>query len=258
MGRMNPQPNMIASQSGKAMRRRLRGAAAGALLLALLLALLPTLQPALAAPPQRVTLDYEMARNGIVMIEVSETLEQDGKTYRINSSAKGRGLLALTNRGNIKRSSVGAIGPQGLKPSEFRDERSGRPASIARFDWAGKKLLLENDGRQEARPLPDNAQDRLSFAYNFAFSALPQKQVGAAITDGKGIAESQYIVAGEERITTPAGEFETLHLVRKGEKNDNGTELWLASKRHMLPVRILVIEKDGTRIEQSATRVVDQ
>jgi hypothetical protein len=199
-----------------------------------------------------------MARNGTVMVEVSETLEQDGKSYRINSSAKGKGVLALTNRGSIKRSSQGAIGPRGLKPSEFRDERSGRPASVARFDWAGKQLVLENDGKPESRPLPDNAQDRLSFAYNFAFSPPPQKQTSVAIVDGKSISEYQYTVAGEEKITTPAGEFDTIHLVRKGDQNDRGTELWLASKRHMLPVRILLIEKDGTRIEQSATRIVEQ
>ncbi len=256
MNEMNPEPDDFTQNRMPC--RRMSRAVAAALLSALLGAVLGAALPALAAPPQQVTLDYEIARNGTVMVEVSETLQQDGRTYRIHSSAKGKGVFALGSRGNIRRSSQGAIGPQGLKPSEFRDERSGRPGSVARFDWARKQLVLENDGRQESRPLPDNAQDRLSLAYNFAFSSLPRKQTGVAVVDGKDISDYQFTVAGEQKITTPAGEFETIHVVRNSGPNERGTEFWFASKRHMLPVRILLIEKDGTRIEQSLTRIVAQ
>ena len=57
-------------------------------------------------------------------------------------------------------------------------------------------------------------------------------------------------------LKTPAGEMETVHLVKQREsKDDRGTEIWFASGRDYLPVRILVIEKDGARIDQVLTRI---
>jgi len=32
-------------------------------------------------------------------------------------------------------------------------------------------------------------------------------------------------------------------------------ELWLAAERNYIPVRLLVVERDGTRYEQNATRI---
>ena len=53
----------------------------------------------------------------------------------------------------------------------------------------------------------------------------------------------------------PAGEFETLKLVRRNEGSGDVTEIWLAANLGYLPVRILVAEKDGTRFEHVATRI---
>src|SRR5882762_9376234 len=75
----------------------------------------------LAAPPKRVTLTYEMKRNGTALGEVSETLEHDGRTYAITSEVRGRGILALF--GVLKRTSLGRITLQGLRPDEYRDVR---------------------------------------------------------------------------------------------------------------------------------------
>ena len=43
---------------------------------------------AMAAPPQRVTIQYEMSRNGSAMAEVSETLQHDGRTFRARASMR--------------------------------------------------------------------------------------------------------------------------------------------------------------------------
>jgi len=42
-----------------------------------------------AVPPERITLTYELKRNGTVLVDVSETLEHDGRTYAINSEGRG-------------------------------------------------------------------------------------------------------------------------------------------------------------------------
>jgi hypothetical protein len=61
-------------------------------------------------------------------------------------------------------------------------------------------------------------------------------------------------VVGRERLRTPAGEFDTVKVARQSDERDSA-ELWLAADRAFIPVRLLVVEKDGTRYEQLATRI---
>jgi len=213
---------------------------------------------AFAAPAQHTEIAYEVARNGAAMAELTETLEHDGKAFRIAARMKGKGLFAL--RGDATRTSRGAITVDGLRPAEFEDHRSGRDTARAKFDWQAKTLTTQSgDGAPESKPMPPNAHDRLSYLYTFAFHAPGSGPFGFSITDGKGISTVVYEAAGHEALKTPAGEFETLKLARKKNAPDErSTEIWLATKRNFLPVRILVIEKDGTRIDQIATRVPAQ
>ena len=212
---------------------------------------------AYAAPPRQVTLEYEMSRNGTVMVAVSETLQHDGKSYHIASEGRGVGIFALAKRSAVSRSSEGTIGARGLRPSEFHDRR-GDDLATAKFDWTKLALTEERGGRSETKPLSEGMHDRLSFLWNAAFFPPKGRRIDAVIADGRGTAEFRYAVAGTETLKTPAGEIEALHLVKQKDAGDErGTEIWLAAKRHYLPVRILVVEKDGTRIDQVVTRIVE-
>lgn len=208
-----------------------------------------------AAPAQKVEIVYEVSRNGTAIAETVENLEHDGKSYRIAARMKGKGLFAL--RGDAARTSRGGITAEGLRPAEFEDQRSGREPLRARFDWQANTLFLQaGDGASESKPMPPNAHDRLSYLYSFAFKAPGAKPVAISITDGKGVSSVVYEAQGKETLKTPAGEFETLRLVRrKNAADDRSTEIWLASGHGHLPVRILAVEKDGTRIDQVATRL---
>jgi len=212
----------------------------------------------LAAPPHRVRLHYDVSQNGMTMVEAVETLEHDGRSYRIQSEWQGKGLFALAARGKAKRSSQGAIDARGLAPREFRDQRGDGPLGVARFDWAKKVLTRERGGRTETEPLPEGTQDRLTLAYGFAFT--PPASGGGAfsvnIADTRGLSRNRYAIAGREMLKTAAGEFEALKLVKQREPGDDrGTEIWFALKRDYLPLRVLVIEKDGTRLDQIVTRI---
>jgi len=211
--------------------------------------------PAAAAPAQHVEIAYELSRNGMAIAEMLERLEHDGKTYRLSGQLKGKGVFAL--RGDAARTSRGTIGADGLHPVEFEDKRTGRDTSRAKVDWAAKTLTLQGkEGAAETKPLPADLQDRLSFAYSFSFRVPGNAPVSVSITDGKGISTSSYKAAGRETLKTPAGEFEALRLEReKKEPDDRTSEIWLATKHGYVPVRILVVEKDGTRIDQVATRL---
>lgn len=211
---------------------------------------------ALAAPPHRVTLHYDVSQNGTTMAEATETLEHDGRNYRIHTEWQGKGVFALIARGKAVRSSEGAIEARGLVPRQFRDQRGDGPVGVARFEWSKKMLVRERAGRTERESLPEQAQDRLSFSYGFAFAPPVGGEISAFIADPKGISRHRYAVAGRETLKTAAGEFESLKLVKQRDPGDDRTtEIWLATKRNYLPIRVLVIEKDGTRRDQIVTMI---
>lgn len=198
--------------------------------------------PALAAPPHKAEIVYELARNGMALAEVTHRLEHDGKAYKLTENVRGRGVLAL--KGDITRSSEGAVAADGLRPKKFEDKRSGRDALKAEFDPAAKTPTLKQ-------------QDQLSLAWTFAF-APPAKEVGVSVADGKRVSDYAYQPAGKEKVKTPAGEFDALKFVKKRERaDDKTTEVWIAADRQV-PVRILIIDKDGTRLDQVAAKISAQ
>jgi hypothetical protein len=206
-----------------------------------------------AVPPGRITLTYELKRNSLV-IDVSETLEHDGRTYVITSEGKGRGILALF--GVLKRTSRGRITPQGLRPDEFRDERPGGWTVSAKFDWDARSVTQEKNGKSETLKMPATAQDPLSLAYSFAFVPPKGREYDVTRADGRGLTPFRFTVVGNEKLATPAGEMQTLHIVKVLDgPEDKSTDIWFAAERDFLPVRVLVVEKDGTRSDQMITRI---
>jgi hypothetical protein len=55
-------------------------------------------------------------------------------------------------------------------------------------------------------------------------------------------------------VKTPVAEFDTVKVVRQGDDRETA-EIWLAPQYGYIPVRLLVVEKDGTRLEQLPIRI---
>jgi hypothetical protein len=199
-----------------------------------------------AAPPAQVELAYDILRNGSGIAEVVHQVQHDGRSYQLVETWKGRGFYAL--RGTARRSSHGLISAEGLKPLEFIDERAGRRRARVRFDWQAKTVIQEYRGEPRTEPLPRDAHDRLAFLFDFAFAPPDGGEVAFDLLDGRGQSRHVYSIAGRERVVTPAGPFEALKLVR--ETREERAEIWLATERSYLPVRILLTDKDGTRYDQ--------
>lgn len=207
-----------------------------------------------AVPPERITLTYELKRNGTVLGDVSETLEHDGRRYAITSEVKGRGILALF--GPLKRTSRGRITPKGLRPDEFRDERGSSWAVSAKFDWDARSVTQERRGKSETLQMEGIAQDPLSLAYSFAFVPPKGKEYDVTRADGRGLTPFRFTVVGTETLATPAGEMQALHIAKlRDGPEDKATDIWFAAERDFLPVRVLIVDSDGTRSDQIVTRI---
>jgi hypothetical protein len=218
------------------------------------LAAMGAFSTALAGPPGHLRVTYEISAKGMAGDAV-ETLEHDGKTYSIVSETKGRGFLTAFGVLN-KRISRGRITPQGLRPEEYRDERPFGWVASAKFDWDARTITQERKGKSETMEMPVGAQDPLSLAYTFAFVPPKDKEYDFIRADGRGLTPFRFAVIGNEKIPTPLGEIQTLHIakVRDGPE-DKATDIWFASERDFIPVRVLVVDKDGERADQIVTRI---
>ena len=203
-----------------------------------------------AAPPARIEIAYEVSRDGSVMADVVEVLEHGGGRYQITETSKGRGIYALAGR--FRRSSRGTLDASGVRPLEFTDERPGRDSRAA-FDWQARTVTAQYKGAPRILPMPAGVQDRLSFLLDLALFPPREKSVTYNIADGRGLSEQMYRVEAGGKLKTPAGEFSTLKLIRI--KQHERIETWLAAELGHLPVRVLMLDKDGRRLEQVAVRV---
>jgi Protein of unknown function (DUF3108) len=212
---------------------------------------------ATAAPlTAKTTLYYDISMAGVVLAEGTETLEQDGKTYRISSEARGKGIVASLYRGAIKRSVSGTVHPQGLRPTEFQDQRADHDPAIAHFDWNKKTITFNHDGKTETVAMPANAIDRLSFFYQFAFMPLPAGELHVIAVDGKGTTQFDFLAPVREKLATPLGELDTVKLTKRPDgPGDKQTEVWLAPALHNLPVRVLVTDNNGNKADQVISRI---
>lgn len=208
-----------------------------------------------AAPaPQTVTAHYNVYMNGAHVAVMKEAFEAQGQSYRIVSESAPIGVVALFQKPATVTSS-GQLTAGGLRPERFEGRRPTGGQVKAEFDWPGARLTYTHDGKSETVPLEPGTQDRLSAMYQFMFYRYDKRdRLDIAMTDGRRLAHYQYSVNANVEIDTPLGRIPTLHLVKKSD-DASGTEIWLAPQHHLMPVKMMIRENNGTRYEQIATRI---
>lgn len=208
-----------------------------------------------AAAPGSAHITYNLIRNGVMLGTISERFEAKDGQYRASSEARASGLFALAQREPARYLSNGAITPDGLRPLRFEGHHRGRSMS-ADFDWSAKQLTLLHDGLNHTLALPAGAQDRLSIMYQLMFLAQRKTRLlEVDVTNGRKLSRYRYAVRGEVTIDTPFKRLNTIHFVKQHAPDESGTEVWTAPEYGNVPVRVLIIEEDGDRFEQIATRV---
>jgi len=211
-----------------------------------------------AAPPARVFASYDLIRNGQQIGVVEETFEQTGERYSIVSEARATGLAALFVRGTQRVASRGTVTATGLRPEHFEGSRGDDPSRrvSALFDWDARQLALAHDGKTETLPLAAGTQDRLSVMYQFMY--LPVARLGSIefeMTNGSKVEHYLYQVEGKETADTPLARFATIKFSKRRSGDENSAEVWLAEERNYFPVRLVIAELNGDRLEQVLTRL---
>lgn len=210
-----------------------------------------------AALPKRIQAVYEVTKNGQPFAKVHENFVVSGNAYQLESVTKGIGVYALF--GERKLTSSGEVTAQGLKPSRFELRQGDNPkkALLAEFDWLKQNLRMTVKGKLKEAPLTAGTQDLASFAYQFMYLPAPLKgDITVTLTTGKKLNQYQYHINPETEIIASVDvQYKTLHLAPPTQDTQETKELWLAADYHYVPVKILMVDDNGQKLEQTLTEL---
>jgi Protein of unknown function (DUF3108) len=209
---------------------------------------------AFAALPNEINAEYELTNHGLRIGRVNETFVRSGDTYSIQSVTRSEGVLKLVMDDQITLESSGVVVAEGLRPLRFGQRRlkDAKRDIDASFDWDKGVLVSRVNGERREVPLPRDTQDRLSFMYQFMNMEPRGGAMTLSMSNGRKVEKYAYRLVGPVRISTPAGEFDTLHYERiTFTPKESKAEVWLAKERFNFPVRVVFDDPKGLRLEQN-------
>lgn len=162
----------------------------------------------------------------------------------------------------LTESSEGAIDTSGLAPDVFTIKRFRKEPVAVVFDRNTKQVNFTGDVPSYA--LQGGEQDRLSVLWQLVSMAraaprrfVPGTSWSSFVLGQRDGENWVFEIKEKQRIRTPAGEFDSLHIVRTSAENSGSptTELWLAPALDWFPVRLRISEGNGDYIEQSLNKL---
>lgn len=205
------------------------------------------------AAPKQLELVYQATRNGMPFATITETYKQDNGHYKIESVTQGIGVYALLGKRVLR--SEGEVTAEGLKPSHFELHQGDneKKSVYADFDWVANMLNMKAKGKSSSAMLEPGVQDLISLAYQFMFVQPSRDEFGLPVTTGKKLRTYNYHVTERDvLLEVPAGKYKTLHLSDASDSEEQ-KEMWLGAESFYLPVRMLMRDDGGAKIEQSLT-----
>jgi hypothetical protein len=210
--------------------------------------------------PPSADLSYELSAH-------QSGFSLSGKALITWRAGNGKYLTTAESRVSLlgkltENRSQGTVDAFGLAPAEFYEKRFRHDATTSTFDRAAHTLSF-SEGNQ-TYPLKGGEQDRASVTWQIVAQA---RAAGDNVKPGLRWA---YFVAGRhdadpwifrvlkrEKVNTPAGDFDTWHVIReenaavKGQKLD----IWLAPSQEWYPVKLRFNDDDKDYVEQALEKV---
>ena len=217
---------------------------------ALLLALATSATTAAPLPDFEVayTLRYESVRVG----EAEYRLERENGHYLYSAHSRPAGIAAWFRKERVEEHSRWQWHEDRIRPEQYLYRRTGgrsdRNAELT-FDWQALQVENRVEGQPWQMDIPPHALDKMVVTLALMLDlAGGARDVEYAIADGGKLKTYRFRVVGEERVETPAGDFDTIKLERLRDDNKRYTALWCAPELRYLPVKLLQREDDDRLI----------
>lgn len=209
------------------------------------------------SPPPSAELNYaiDASQSGITLKGSGLVTWKAGpQQYSVHNETRAQLFGKILETG-----SEGKIDRYGLAPAVFTEKRLRKDASTATFNADSKTISFSQSGQTYA--IVGGEQDRVSVVWQLlsVARAAPKKFVPGTewkfFVAGQRDAENWiFKVVKREKIVTPKGTFNAIHVLRAPPPDSQGQKLdiWLAPTLEWYPVKLRFSDTgDGDYIEQT-------
>ena len=197
--------------------------------------------------------EYEASANGLAATATRSLSKIDENSYCLSNSLQAS--LAGQTLASLVQASEFIIEGNRVVPLNYTYQLSGvsRASHAIFFNWDAEIALSTEDDESWQLPLRDGVIDQLSYQVAMRQALIDNSDSEAIfsfdIIDGDAIEMQQYRLVGEEILSTPLGELNTLKLERVREASDQrASKIWLAVDWNFLLTRIEQLNNSGLQI----------
>ena len=169
--------------------------------------------------------------------------------YVYLSETRTVGLLALFRKDHIVEKSTWQFTEGKLQPVLYSYEHTGGKKDrdvVVKFDWSSRRIINSINGSSWHMPIQAYIMDKLLYQLAIMYDLEKGKrQISYAIADGGKIKNYDFELVGEDRLTTPIGEFSALKLLRHKPNSRRKTVIWCARELGYMPVKVENVENNG-------------
>jgi len=194
--------------------------------------------------------NYLVKLNGIQAGELKRSLEtQASGLRRFYSVSQAKGVFSFFKPDLVEETSIWQLQNDKVEPQSYVYQRSGGKKDKTLemdFDWQNKLVSIDDRKHPWQLELEPGTLDKLVYQISL-MQDLDRgiKTIDYRIADGGKLKTYHIEVLGQETITTPMGQIDTIKLTRHREKpSDRETTLWCAPALNYLPVKLEHIEDD--------------
>jgi hypothetical protein len=196
---------------------------------------------------------YEASANGLAATAIRSLSRIDENSYRLSNSLEAS--IAGQALANLEQASEFTIHGKRVVPLNYSYQLSGasRASHAIFFNWDAEVALSTQGDESWQLQLNAGVMDQLSYQVAIRQALIDNNEIESTfsfgIVDGDAIEMQEYRLVGEEIISIPLGELNTLKLERVREASDDRvTEIWLALEWDFLLTRIEQLNSSGLRI----------
>ncbi len=200
-----------------------------------------TAVPADGAPPDQISLDYEVRARGVPVGDAQWLIEplKDGRR-RFRVEIKSKGFVDFFYPVNTVSESIWRYQPErGIVPLTYRYTHSRREKRNLQvdFDWSRDVAEVVFRGNKRQEPLSEDTFDNQLFLLELGRrAAAGEDPIRFKTISNKDLKEREAEVVGRQTLEGATGKIDTLRLIYADD--DKRVTVWYSPSHYYLPLMI--------------------